>query len=109
MGRNRKRSQKKWFYGPPKAVVQVDPPWQKMRAEGNKEWYRAYLSTRHWAWLRKQVFERDGYRCTRCPSVEFLEAHHLTYVRLGRELLSDLTTLCSECHRQIHRNKNTGY
>lgn len=30
-----------------------------------------------------------------------IEVHHNTYVRLGRELLSDLCTLCSDCHAMV--------
>lgn len=80
-----------------------------MRERGEKGWYAAYLKTRHWHELRRQVFERDGHKCTRCPNRTRLEVHHLTYERLGDELLSDLTTLCYDCHRAIHKEGNTGY
>lgn len=28
--------------------------------------------------------------------------HHLTYERIGNELVSDLLVVCGECHEQIH-------
>ena len=31
-----------------------------------------------------------------------MQLHHLTYERVGEELLSDLTPLCSTCHAMIH-------
>ena len=37
-------------------------------------------------------------RCSRTAT----EAHHLTYVRIGRELPEDLLAVCSECHRRLH-------
>lgn len=104
-----RREDRGWFYKPPSTTIRVDPDWQSMRANGDKEWYSAYLKTAHWHELRRRVFERDGYRCTRCPNKTRLEAHHLTYERLGRELLTDLTTLCFDCHRQIHKEGAKGY
>lgn len=34
-----------------------------------------------------------------------LQVHHLTYIRLGNEDLSDLQVLCLGCHRRRHPNK----
>jgi len=31
-----------------------------------------------------------------------LEVHHLSYRRLGNELLSDLIVLCVGCHKKQH-------
>lgn len=100
---------RKWYYNMPSTTIQPDLDWRKMRQEGKEGWYSAYLHTRHWHNIRKQVFERDNYTCTRCGSREFLEAHHLSYLNLGNELLTDLTTLCRNCHREIHKGKNEGY
>lgn len=44
---------------------------------------------------------RDG-GCRGCGTVDNLHVHHLTYERLGRELLTDLVTLCAGCHRKQH-------
>lgn len=104
-----RRRNRNWFYAKPSTVIQVDPDWKGMRDRGEKGWYKTYLQTKHWHDLRKRIFERDGYCCTRCYCAARLEAHHLTYERLGHELLSDLTTLCNRCHRQIHEMGATGY
>ena len=47
-----------------------------------------------------------GYKCSKCAvKGERLTVHHLTYERLGCELLSDLTPLCRGCHNEAHRYK----
>ena len=58
------------------------------------------------AWSEKQtaVLERDGHRCRLCNSDTKPEVHHRTYDNVGKESLSDLTTLCHICHKQYHDN-----
>ncbi len=34
---------------------------------------------------------------------EATQVHHLTYERIGAEMLADLQALCGECHRATHR------
>jgi len=53
-----------------------------------------------WKAIRWKVMERDGYKCTKCPNTTSLVVHHLTYERYGHELLEDLVTLCTDCHRK---------
>lgn len=49
--------------------------------------------------LRKQVFERDGYRCVKCGSHIDLEADHIYPESLGGEtVLLNLQTLCKPCN-----------
>jgi 5-methylcytosine-specific restriction endonuclease McrA len=50
------------------------------------------------------VVEKNGKKHL-CLSRERLEVHHLSYARLGREELSDLITLCHECHKAVHKHK----
>jgi len=68
----------------------------------NKKDYRKYLLTPEWKQRRVFVLERDGRACVLCGSVDELQVHHRTYERRGDELLSDLTTLCAECHAKHH-------
>lgn len=50
--------------------------------------------------LRKQVFERDGYRCRQCDGWEDLEADHIVpWSRGGKHELANLQTLCGRCNR----------
>ena len=63
--------------------------------------YRAYLRSRTWK-VRAARAKRWGY-CQRCGAESpTLDAHHVTYERLGAERPSDLIALCRSCHQQIH-------
>ena len=55
-----------------------------------------------WAETRSQVLKRDGYRCVRCGTTGVpLEVHHKTARRHdGADDLSNLISLCQECHSQ---------
>ena len=68
-----------------------------------KEQYYEYLRSPEWDRLRKRVFKRDRYQCTKCGSRRKLQAHHLTYKRVFHEWLSDLITVCRKCHKKIHK------
>jgi 5-methylcytosine-specific restriction endonuclease McrA len=44
--------------------------------------------------------------CSRCGSTKYLEAHHIRPLHSGGSNgLSNLTTLCHDCHRAQHRSK----
>lgn len=63
--------------------------------------YRAYLQSRVWK-VRAARAKRWGF-CQRCGAESpTLDAHHLTYERLGAERPSDLIALCRRCHQQEH-------
>lgn len=65
--------------------------------------YQEYLSTVHWADLREAVLKRDGFRCTRCPCKERLQAHHKVYRATWYDSIpEDLVTLCWRCHKKEH-------
>lgn len=64
--------------------------------------YTAYLASSEWQKKRLQALERSHHQCQRCDARKDLQVHHLTYVRLGREALTDLVVLCSECHKEEH-------
>jgi hypothetical protein len=64
--------------------------------------YKEYLNTKHWLDKRSQVFESNGYECSKCKSKKQLHIHHKTYVRIGREKLKDLVVLCKSCHDREH-------
>ena len=77
----------------------------------------------------KRIYERDGYKCTRCGSKKQLEVHHILPMKLivddinkiqmlntddekylyaiGLDIITDNLlingkTLCRECHKNIH-------
>jgi len=53
--------------------------------------------------LKKQVLERDGWRCQDCGSMENLQVHHLKLrSRLGNDTITNLIALCAFCHGKRH-------
>ena len=57
-----------------------------------------------WRDKRAERMKIDDYACVMCGSKWELEVHHIHYRRLGREnVLTDLCTLCKNCHKKIHR------
>src|SRR6478735_8882859 len=66
--------------------------------------YKRYLKSPAWARKRQQVFEFYGKRCYVCKTRKGpIQVHHLTYRRLGNELMADVRPLCFTCHREIGR------
>ena len=63
------------------------------------------LHARRWAATRRRVFERDGWRCTKCGRAGRLEAHHEPPLRTGGDPyeLAGIRTLCRTCHVERHR------
>lgn len=67
------------------------------------------LDAEAWDSLRRQVYKRDGYTCANCgakgggdESTE-LHAHHIVPVsRGGTNVLTNLKTLCRDCHEKVH-------
>lgn len=60
-----------------------------------------YYASREWALLKERVRERSGGNCERCGDRPYEQTHHLTYERLGNELLEDLQGLCAPCHEYV--------
>jgi 5-methylcytosine-specific restriction endonuclease McrA len=76
-------------------------------SELHNENYKNYIQSSQWADLRKQYFQRAGYRCMLCNgSGGGLELHHRTYRNLGHEKPADLITLCNNCHNFFHSHKS---
>jgi hypothetical protein len=67
--------------------------------------YEEYLKTKHWKNKSKKCKIYAGFKCQKCGSKDNLAAHHLTYIRLGKEYYKDLICLCGECHKKIHNLK----
>lgn len=64
-----------------------------------------------WFEIREQVLDRDDHMCRNCSTSSNLIVHHIVPVALtGTNCLSNLATLCRECHRNAHneRIRDTG-
>lgn len=65
--------------------------------------YIEYINSKEWKETRKRFLEILGKKCSGCKREKSVQLHHLTYVRLGRELLEDVLPLCVRCHKKVHR------
>ena len=73
--------------------------WREIR--DGKEKYHAYLASREWAIKKEAVRLRCNGHCERCEMRPMHATHHLTYIRVFDELLSDLQGLCFPCHQFV--------
>ena len=66
-----------------------------------------HINRRRWALVRREAFERDGYRCRACGRPGRLEAHHEPPLRDGADPydLAGIVTLDRDCHIQLHREE----
>ena len=63
------------------------------------------LDWRRWQRARRQAFERDSYRCTKCGKAGRLAAHHDPPLEDGADPydLDGIKTRCRGCHVDEHR------
>jgi 5-methylcytosine-specific restriction endonuclease McrA len=79
--------------------------WAAQQQREATEWrrfYEEYLKTPAWHARRNRVLLRAGHRCEGCGQQPATQVHHLTYRRLGHEMLFDLVAICRDCHHTIH-------
>jgi 5-methylcytosine-specific restriction endonuclease McrA len=77
---------------------------QQRKRQDQQFWERYYrhLGSDKWADLRRRVFLRSKGICEGCGERRAVQVHHLTYERLGDEMLFDLAAVCMTCHEKIH-------
>jgi 5-methylcytosine-specific restriction endonuclease McrA len=69
--------------------------------------YREYIASPAWKCKRAEAIKHHGSKCNICGGKSYLQVHHLTYERLGREKMTDLEVLCRFCHGLEHEDKYT--
>jgi len=74
----------------------------KVQADEMRKAYGSYIASDQWKEKRAAVIERANGRCEKCKKVEAEQVHHMTYERLGDEMLVDLIALCGPCHMAMH-------
>lgn len=81
---------------------------QRLRQLGYRS-YGHYLQSSHWraTKARYRAAEHLPQACM-CEAVDNLQLHHMTYERLGEELLTDLVPLCVTCHNMVHELERRG-
>lgn len=59
-----------------------------------------------WATIRRQVLARDRHRCVECGECEQLQVHHLIpFAEGGTDSVTNLVTLCRDCHDERHHQR----
>lgn len=95
------------------SLPEVDLPTVTDEPVVRPEWIRSikkeYLQSPEWKALRRQVLARDNYTCRQCGYNEQLEVHHISYLHFTQEPLSDLVTVCRDCHQTIHNHYGFDY
>jgi len=77
---------------------------------GRDPWW--YLPREVQSELRQMVHERDGWTCIKCDSTENLHCHHIDGILYEPLLSADVDeciTVCKNCHREIHLQKDCTY
>ena len=90
----------------------VEQPIQpdKINLNHYRQWKQQYLKSPEWKALKSKVLNRDNYTCQSCNTNGIsLEVHHITYQNFGNENLSDLVSLCRNCHQSIHDKHGYDY
>lgn len=78
--------------------------WAMVRNAGRQE-YEEYIKSPEWRALRVKVFRRCKGICEGCGENAAVQVHHLTYDRLGNEMLFDLVAVCLHCHERLHPDR----
>jgi len=66
---------------------------------------RTRLTLKDYDALRREILQRDGWRCQFCGAKRNLEVHHSqSRGLLGSDTEQNLITLCAGCHAEVHRN-----
>lgn len=70
--------------------------------------YKDYLKTEHWRAFSRKAKSGRRNKCRICGSTSFLNTHHVKYSKnnksvLFNETLSDVRTLCNDCHKLWHK------
>ncbi|MGO9126912.1 MAG: HNH endonuclease [Terriglobales bacterium] len=64
---------------------------------------RLRLDPKLYEQLRKQILNRDGWRCQACGAMSNLEVHHKQFrSQSGDDSEQNLIVLCAKCHSSLH-------
>lgn len=66
------------------------------------EAYSDYLKSPHWVSFKNEYRESGLSMCCTVCGQKKIQLHHHTYIRLGKELLTDVTPLCRFHHGAVH-------
>ena len=101
-GRSKKRAVERFSKvtedSPDEAVIEsTEKPKRRKKQSGR---------TTEFLKVRPLVLERDGFRCTKCGCPDNLHVHHIKEKsKGGSNELSNLITLCRDCHAEEHKEE----
>jgi hypothetical protein len=72
-----------------------------------RERYNAYIASDWWKQRRLKHLEQMPL-CQICGTDRYLQVHHGSYMRKGREKKKQLFTLCKRCHFGLHDVQKSG-
>lgn len=75
---------------------------------GHPSWYPQYLETAHWRQFKERYRASKRPRCCMICGDRRYELHHITYDRVGQELLADVVPLCRGHHARAHKRERAG-
>jgi 5-methylcytosine-specific restriction endonuclease McrA len=104
-GRDIERS--KWAAAHKEIIANRDAEAEQKQREW-RERYEAHLKSDKWRVMRARVLKRDGGICQGCLTNKVTQVHHLTYDRMGDEMMFDLVSVCGDCHDRIHDRNDPG-
>ena len=94
-------------------LVGKDNPMYGRRGKRNPRWNGGHSPNRQityaraeWKRLKRCILQRDGYKCLICAGNKKLIIHHVfpwSRYPAFRETPTNLATLCTACHRMVHR------
>jgi hypothetical protein len=85
--------------------AQARQRFEELRVAADQAWreaYERYLLSPEWRERRAAGMRRARGMCEGCGKARAVQVHHLTYTRVGREMLFDLVAVCDPCHDEIH-------
>ena len=79
---------------------------REIEEKERKKRYADYLQSDKWKAIRLKVFKRDNNLCQVCLETPAQHVHHITYANLGNELMTELLSVCKDCHfNRLHKDK----
>jgi hypothetical protein len=86
-------------------LAEITEIWEGEKDKEKAAWwarYKAHLQSPKWKALSAKVILRAQGICEGCRKHPATQTHHLTYRRMGDEMLFDLVAVCDSCHAKIH-------
>jgi 5-methylcytosine-specific restriction endonuclease McrA len=88
--------------------MSYEKEWLKeWKIEEDRIWkieHEEYLHSDKWKAIRLKVLKRDNHLCQVCLDYPATEVHHLNYINWKNELMTDLLSVCRDCHKnRMHK------